>query len=238
MEFYHQHQSKDQQGGHLYMILITDGVGEENLGMVTVFCCHNHNKMEASDALAALWQCNSPQPSVVVIRRHTNTPYIFYPNISSLSSGTSPSSPLWTAYTSDGYSNTQTEVLLHHEEGMARFRVYPHTREVLWKGSKEGYHLSDPVLLSIPLSACLPLLEEVTQTGEELGYNPALQQLQDFHQARTQLECEPGEAAQKLARKYNNCQAKLVRKHEKKWAKMTKEDNTALQEVFAMASLV
>ena len=57
-------------------IPITDGVGEENLGMVTIFCYHNQNKMEASDALSALCQHDSPQPTVVVIRRYTNTPYI------------------------------------------------------------------------------------------------------------------------------------------------------------------
>ena len=57
-------------------ILITDGVGEESLGMVTVFCCHDQNKMEASDALSALCQWDPPEPSVVVIRRYTNTPYI------------------------------------------------------------------------------------------------------------------------------------------------------------------
>ena len=32
------------------VIFITDGVGEGNLGMVTNFCHHNQNKMEASDA--------------------------------------------------------------------------------------------------------------------------------------------------------------------------------------------
>ena len=34
-------------------ILITDGVGEGNLGMGTTFCHHNQAKMEASDALSA-----------------------------------------------------------------------------------------------------------------------------------------------------------------------------------------
>ena len=57
-------------------ILITDGVGEGNLGMVTTFYHHNQNKMESSDALPAICQCNAPEPSVVVTRRHTNTPYI------------------------------------------------------------------------------------------------------------------------------------------------------------------
>ena len=68
--------------------------------------------------------------------------------------------------------------------------------------------------LSIPSSALLSHLKAVTQTGEELGYNAALQQLQDFHQAKSQLEYELGEAAQKLVHKYDGCQAKQERKHE------------------------
>ena len=55
------------------VILITDGVGERNLGMVTVFCCHDQNKMEASKALFMLHHCDYPEPSIVVIRRYTNT---------------------------------------------------------------------------------------------------------------------------------------------------------------------
>ena len=58
------------------VILITDGVEKENIGMVTVFCCHNPNKMEPSDAFPALCQCDTQEPSVVVVRRYTNTPYI------------------------------------------------------------------------------------------------------------------------------------------------------------------
>ena len=121
------------------------------------------------------------------------------------------------------------------KEGETRFKVSPHTREVLWKSSKKGHHLPDPVLLSIPSSALLPPLAEVTQTGRT-RLNPVLQQLQDFHQARTQLECELGEAAQKLAYKYNDHWAKLVRKHKCKWAKMAQEGNRAFQEVFTMSS--
>ena len=90
-------------------------------------------------------------------------------------------------------------MLLPHEEGDMEFKVYPNTQEVLWKSSKEEHHLSDPVLLSIPLSTLLPHLEEGTQMEEESGYIPALQQLHDFNQARTQLECKLTEEAQKLA---------------------------------------
>ena len=58
------------------VILITDGVREGNLGMVTTFCHHDQAKMEASDVLSTLHQCGLPQPSVVVVKRYTNTPYI------------------------------------------------------------------------------------------------------------------------------------------------------------------
>ena len=78
------------------VILITDGVGEGNLGMVSIFCHHDQNKMEALDTLSALHQCNSPKPSVVVVKRYTNTPYIpqgtswlLYCDVSTLPGGAS-----------------------------------------------------------------------------------------------------------------------------------------------------
>ena len=55
------------------VILVTDGVGEGNLGMVTTFCHHDQSKMQATDALSALHQCKLLEPSVVVVRRYTNT---------------------------------------------------------------------------------------------------------------------------------------------------------------------
>ena len=58
------------------VILIRDGVGKEHVGMVTIFCYHNQNKMETCDALFTSCQCDSPEPSVVVVRRYANTPYI------------------------------------------------------------------------------------------------------------------------------------------------------------------
>ena len=55
-------------------ILVTDEVGEGNLGMVTAFCHHNQAKMETSNALSVLHQCDLLEPSVVVVRRYTETP--------------------------------------------------------------------------------------------------------------------------------------------------------------------
>ena len=87
---------RTSEEGNPMMILITDGVGEESLGMVMVFCHHDQNKKEASDALSALHQQDSPEASVVVVRKYTNTPYIplgtsqlLYLDDSNLSRGTS-----------------------------------------------------------------------------------------------------------------------------------------------------
>ena len=53
-----------------------DGLREGNLGMVTTFCGHDQANVEASEALSALPHCDSPEPSVVVVRRYTNSPDI------------------------------------------------------------------------------------------------------------------------------------------------------------------
>ena len=58
------------------VILVTDGMGEGNLGMVMTFCQNDQAKLEASDALSALCQHASLEPSVAVVRRYTNTPCI------------------------------------------------------------------------------------------------------------------------------------------------------------------
>ena len=55
-------------------ILVIDGVGEGNLGMVTTFCHYDQAKVEASEAPSSLHQHDMPEPSVVVDRRHTNSP--------------------------------------------------------------------------------------------------------------------------------------------------------------------
>ena len=57
-------------------ILVMDGVGEGKLGMVTTFCHNHQTKMEASEAISALCQCDSPEPSVVVVQGYTNLAYL------------------------------------------------------------------------------------------------------------------------------------------------------------------
>ena len=66
MEFITHNGQKISREAISMAILVTDGVGEGNLGMVTTFCCPDQAKMEASEVLSALHQCDSPEPSVVV----------------------------------------------------------------------------------------------------------------------------------------------------------------------------
>ena len=56
-------------------IFITDGCGDGDLGMVITFCHCGQAKMEDSEALAALWQCNSLGLSLVVVKRYVNIPF-------------------------------------------------------------------------------------------------------------------------------------------------------------------
>ena len=66
----HPNWSKDEWGTTNKVILITNGMGERDLGMVTVFCHPNQAKMETCDALSALCQCDSSEPNMVVVRRY------------------------------------------------------------------------------------------------------------------------------------------------------------------------
>ena len=136
----------------------------------------------------------SSEPSVVVVRRYTNTPYIpwrtfqlLYLDVTTLSQVLLLlSCPLDHLCQWRLLPYCKTEVLIHWEEGGMGYKVYPYTWEVLWKSSKERNQLSDPVSLSIPSSALPPLIDEGIQTKEgsgydESGYNPLLQWLQDYH---------------------------------------------------------
>ena len=70
------------------------------------------------------------------------------------------------------------------------------------RGSMEMLQRVAPLLQpSVTINAFTsspPHLEEGIQTEGKLGYSPALQCLQDFNQARAQLESKQSEEAQKL----------------------------------------
>ena len=182
------------------VILITDGVGKESLGMVTNFCHHDQAYMEASDALSTLHQCDSPEQSMVVVRRYTNTPYIpqetfhfLYLDVYTVSRGTfSAYFPLDQLHLCRLLPFSQAEVVLLHEEGEVGLKVYPIPERFSGKTQKRNT-ASDPVLQSISLSTLLYHQEQCTQIKEESGYYPTLQQLQDFDQAVIQLKCKLGQ---------------------------------------------
>ena len=58
------------------LIVLSNGVGERVLGMVTVLCHPNWAKREACDSLSTLCQCDLSKLSMLVLRRYSNTPYI------------------------------------------------------------------------------------------------------------------------------------------------------------------
>ena len=194
---------------------------------------------------SALHQYDLAEPSVVVVRRYTNTPYIpwgtshfLYLDMSTLSGGASSTQfPLDWLHLHSLLPFSDTEVVLPQGEGEVALKVFPHSWEVLWQTSEEEQCLSDPVLLLVPSSTPLSHQLEGTQTEEESGFHPALQWLQDVNHSRVQLECKLGQEAQELARRYDDHWIKLARRHERKQAKMAQEANATFQEVFTMVCL-
>ena len=226
-------------------ILITDGVGKGDLGMVTTFCSHNQVKMESLEVLATLHQCNSPEPSVFIVWRYTNTPFIpwgisrlLYLNGSDLPGGTSSSQfPLNCLCLQNLLPYSKTKVLLPHGEGEMGYRRYPFSQEVLWKCSEELCCLSNPVSLSMPSLAPPPHLEEGIHMEGKLGYNPALQYLQDFNQAIAQLKSEQSEELRSWIINIMLSKSKWredVSRNGQEWS--IKGDYT-FQEMFSMTSL-
>ena len=192
-------------------ILITDGVGKGDLGLVTTFCSCNQAKMEASEALATLHQCNSPKSSIFMVRRYTNTPFIpqgtsrlLYFNASALPGGASSTQfPLDHLYLWKLLPYSKTKVLLSCEEGRWGLEHTPFPERFYGNAPKSC--TTSPMQCHYQCLCQLPLptWKKVFRWEQKLGYNPALQCLQDFNQTRAQIESELSEDAQKLDHKYN-----------------------------------
>ena len=193
--------------------------------MVTVVCHPNQAKIEACDALSTLCQCDSSVPSMVVVRRYSNTPYIprgmscsLYLDVDTLSGGvTSTQFPFSRWHLCQLLPFNRTEVLLPHEEREERLETYVHLPEILWEGSEEGHHLSNLISLSVPMLVPPLHLEEGTQTKGVSGCHPASTQteggsvyhlslkfLQDANHARAQKEYELIQEMQELAERYKH----------------------------------
>ena len=117
---------------------------------------------------------------MVVVRRYSNTPYIpkgmshsLYLDVDTLTGGTTSTQfPLDRLCLHQLLPFNRTEVLLPCGEGKERLETYPHLPEILWEGSEEEHHLSDPISLLVPMLAPPLHLEEGTQTEGESDCHP------------------------------------------------------------------
>ena len=57
-------------------MLVMDTVVEGKQGLITAFCRTYQAKVEPSDALLMLVQCESAEPGVVVVKVFTNSPHL------------------------------------------------------------------------------------------------------------------------------------------------------------------
>ena len=177
------------------------------MGMVSTFCCHNQAKMEASDALSTLHQCNSPDPSVAVVRRYTNTPCIpqgsscfLYLNVSTLSGGTSTAQfPLDWLHLCRLLTYSDTEVVLPQEEGVG-LKVFLYFWRFCGKAQKRcTASLAQFCCRSLHVP---PLLNKKRVPKQRKDW--ALKCSQNINQARAQLECELAQETQGLAQRYDD----------------------------------
>ena len=154
------------------VVLVTDGVGEGNLGMMTTFCHHDQAKMEASEALSALHQQDSPESCVVVVRRFTNSHYLplgsfgfLYLEVTTLFRGTSSTRfPLdWLCLCRLlPYSNTEVVLPLEEGEGL---KMYP-----FFQKSEEEHHLSNPILLLVPSLPPILIEKKAPRQRKDLAF--------------------------------------------------------------------
>ena len=181
------------------VILITDRVGESDLGLVMVFCHPDQARMEACDALFALLQHDSSELSVVVVRRYSNTPniprgasYALYLDMDAFPRGVpSTQFPLDRLHLCWLLPFSKSEVLLLSKVEEESLKMYPHLPEFPWDSLEEEHHLSSPISLSIPLPAPVSLLEVCTQTKKGLDSHSTCNQTEDglgCHPARGQTE--------------------------------------------------
>ena len=133
-------------------VLVTDRAEEESLDMVTTFCHYDQTKVEPSVALSILLQCDSPEPSIVVVKIFTNSPYLPwgpfsfpYLDITTLSVGTLTTQfPLAQVHICRLLPFSSPQVALLCKKDDKELKVYPFLQEALWENSKEDHHLPDP----------------------------------------------------------------------------------------------
>ena len=235
-------------------VLITNGVEEGSLGMVTTFCHHDHAKVESLAMLSTLCQQDSPKPSVVVVK--INSPYLPWGSssfldldITTLSLGALTTQLPLDQLCPAVAPNSPTQDILPCEAEDKELKVYPILQEILWESSEEDNCLSDPILLLVPPSPFFLHHEENSQTEEGPSLSLALTQLQGVSQARAQLKWELAHEWEGLVKRYEDWQSKLATKHEDQravmatkheecWARMEEEMDATFWEVFSETSSI
>ena len=174
----------------LMAILITDGVGEGKLGMVTIFCCSNQAKVEPSVMLLTLVQQDSHDPAVMVMKIFTNLPSlpwgsfgISFLNIATLPGGAStiwfPLSWLCLCQLFLCFSN---QVILPRRRQIELSWRSPQSQQRHRGRVPSRSSVSSLMPLSLPLLVLATSLstykDRGLQTNEGLDFNMALKQLQ------------------------------------------------------------
>ena len=221
-------------------ILVTGGLAEGNLGMVTTFCCHNQAKIEASNALSIFHQCNVLEPNVVVVRRYTKTPISLKgPPIFSIWTW---ALSLWGCFLcpipTGPAMSLQVTPLLWHRGGPAceGGRGGIESVSLLPGGIVAKFRRGALPLwphFTVGPFVCLPSPSRMgTQMEERSGFHTALKYLQNIDQSRAKLECDVAKETQRLAQRYDDRQIKLARKYGRWQAQMAEEADAAFHEVF------
>ena len=224
-------------------ILVIDGVGEGNLGMVTTFCYHDQSKMEASNAHSAFINMTH---QIQVWLQWGGTPNSLYPLRGLLSPLSRHEHTLWGCFFHPIPTwlalSMQIAPILWQWGCIASRRgrdgvesISPFLRGSMAKLRREAPPLW-PIFIFGPFIGPHPHWGEDTQTEEELGFHQALQLLQDTSQARSQVECELVQETQRLAQRYDDRQIKQSRRHEKWWALMVKQTDATFQEAFTQVN--
>ena len=166
------------------VVLVTDVVGEGNLGLVKTFCCHDQAKMESSDVLSALCQWDSSEPSMVVLKRYTNTPYIsqgtswlLYLLVCMLQGGTSSTQfPLHQLWLCRLIPLSASEVVLPWEKEEVGYKCTPTFRRNYGQAQKKStasltqFHCWSPHLPSSPIEKRVPRqrkIQAITQHSND-----------------------------------------------------------------------
>ena len=198
-------------------------------------------------------QCDLSEPSVVVVRRYSNTPYI--PRGMSLSLYLDMDTLLGDVTSTQFLLDrlclhwllpfSRTQVLLPcdvREEGL---EIYLLSQREFGGGTRSFWSnlpVSPPLVPPTQLEEVPKLKEGQTvilpvprQEGGS-GYHPSFKPLKDNNRTRAQLECEFVQEAQELAEWYEHKWAKQAQTHTRWQAQMLDRKDATFQEVFLQAS--